>query len=107
MASIEKTVMKAGIKRYANNRGLQSIPYLIISSVSMADACTVHLSSVLSTHQNPGHLLEYIPGEKALSLPDPIGCCNGIIWLPNRDLGPLILYPSKKKFPKGDIHAML
>jgi hypothetical protein len=89
MAPIEKTAMKADIRRFANTRGLRSIPYLIISNVSMTDACAVHLSSVLSIHRNPEHLLEYLPGGKALSLPDRIGCCNGIIWLPNRDLGSL------------------
>ncbi|OXV08575.1 hypothetical protein Egran_03661 [Elaphomyces granulatus] len=89
LTPLEKTVTKTDIKRYASTRGLRSIPYLIISNVSMTDACAIHLSSVLSIHWSPEHLLAYLPGGKALSLPDPVGRCNGIIWLPNRDLGTL------------------
>ncbi|KAL2009737.1 hypothetical protein VTN00DRAFT_5544 [Thermoascus crustaceus] len=85
----EKIVTQADIKRFSCTRGLRSIPYLIISSVSMTNACAVHLASILSIHRSPEQLLAFLPGGKALTLPDIVGQCKGIVWLPNRDLGPL------------------
>ncbi|KAL2001990.1 hypothetical protein VTN02DRAFT_876 [Thermoascus thermophilus] len=85
----EKIVTQDDIKRFSCTRGLRSIPYLIISNVSMTNACAVHLASILSIHRSPEQLLAFLPGGKALTLPDIVGQCKGIVWLPNRDLGPL------------------
>lgn len=55
----------------------------------MTNACAIHLASILSIHRSPEQLLAFLPSGKALNLPDIVGQCRGIIWLPNRDLGPL------------------
>lgn len=80
---------QADTKRYASTRGLRSIAYLIISDISMTNASAIHLSSILSIHRPPEQLLGYLPGGKALILPDMASHCKGIIWLPNKDLSPL------------------
>ncbi|KAJ9239386.1 hypothetical protein DTO271D3_5765 [Paecilomyces variotii] len=89
LPSVEKIPTQADAKHYACTRGLRSIPYLILSDISMTNASAVHLSTMLSIHRPAEHLLSYLPGGKALVLPDTATHCKGIIWLPNKDLGPL------------------
>ncbi|KAL1964048.1 hypothetical protein VTN77DRAFT_7594 [Rasamsonia byssochlamydoides] len=80
---------EAELKRYSCTRGLRSVPYLIISNVSMTSGSAVHLSTILSMHRAPERLLAFLPGGKALTLPDLVGCSKGIVWLPNENLGSL------------------
>jgi hypothetical protein len=75
------------LKRYSCTRGLRSIPYLIISNISMTSGSAVLLSTTLTMHRPPERLLAYLPGGKALTLPDSARCSKGIVWLPNETLG--------------------
>ncbi|GAD92962.1 hypothetical protein NFIA_059010 [Paecilomyces variotii No. 5] len=89
VSSVEKIPTQMEIKHYSCTRGLRSVPYLILSDISMTNASAVHLSTMLSIHRAPEQLLSYLPGGKALVLPDTAAQCKGIIWLPNKDLGSL------------------
>ncbi|KAL1988352.1 hypothetical protein VTN96DRAFT_10035 [Rasamsonia emersonii] len=80
---------EAELRRYSCTRGLRSIPYLILSNVSMTSGSAVHLSTILSMHRAPERLLAFLPGGKAPNLPDLAGCSKGIVWLPNEGLGSL------------------
>ncbi|RJE18917.1 leucine rich repeat protein [Aspergillus sclerotialis] len=84
-----KALTKADLKRYACTRGLRSIPYLILSNTCTSNAAAIHLSSMLSIQRSPEHLLAFLPPGKALTLPDTTSQCNGIVWLPNDEIGPL------------------
>ncbi|KAL1873358.1 hypothetical protein Plec18167_006408 [Paecilomyces lecythidis] len=89
VSSVEKIPTPMEIKHYSCTRGLRSVPYLILSDISMTNASAVHLATMLSIHRTPEQLLSYLPGGKALVLPDTAAQCKGIIWLPNKDLGSL------------------
>ncbi|KAE8148249.1 hypothetical protein BDV25DRAFT_141964 [Aspergillus avenaceus] len=84
-----KNTSQADLKRFTCTRGLRSIPYLIITNVSMKKSGAVHLASMLSMQRTPDQLLEYLPSGKILSLPET-NHCKSIIWLPNNDLPPYV-----------------
>jgi hypothetical protein len=84
-----KAYTEAELKHYACTRGLRSVPYLIISNISMTNGSAIHLSTMLSMHRNPERLLSFLSGGKALTLPDSVGSTKGIVWLPNDNLGSL------------------
>ncbi|KAB8222692.1 hypothetical protein BDV33DRAFT_229300 [Aspergillus novoparasiticus] len=73
------------LKRFACTRGLRSIAYLILSNVYMAKSGTVHLASMLNMQRTSDQLLKFLPGGKALALPDTANS-KSIVWLPNDTL---------------------
>ena len=78
---------------YASTRGLRSVPYLILSDTAMTDVCALHLSYLIASHNVPKQLLNYVPPAKAgppaqqLLVYDEESRCQGIIYLPNQDIG--------------------
>lgn len=76
------------LKRYACTRGLRSIPYLIITDVSMTSSSAVQLASMLVIQRTQEHLLSFLPGGKAVTLPDAVSECKSIVWKPNDSLTP-------------------
>ncbi|KAH8701661.1 hypothetical protein BGW36DRAFT_423964 [Talaromyces proteolyticus] len=81
--SSSKPPADTDIERYSCTRGLQSVPYIIISNVDMENVSIVHLSEMLKMRRTPEQLLAFLPGGKSLSLPDPNDSFKGIYWLPN------------------------
>ncbi|GES61111.1 leucine rich repeat protein [Aspergillus terreus] len=76
------------LKRYACTRGLRSIPYLIITDVSMTSSSAVQLASMLVIQRTQEHLLSFLPGGKAVTLPDAVYECKSLVWKPNDGLTP-------------------
>ena len=78
---------------YASTRGLRSIPYLILFNTAMTDACALHLSHLVTSHNVPKQLLTYVPPAKAgppaqqLLTYDEEFRCQGIVYLPNANMG--------------------
>lgn len=78
---------------YVTTKGLRSIPYLILSNSGMTEACALHLSYVIGSHNMPEKLLTRVPAAKAgphtqqLLAYDSETRCRGIIYLPNSHLG--------------------
>ncbi|BCR83137.1 uncharacterized protein ACHE_10539S [Aspergillus chevalieri] len=87
--STTKTVSPADLKRYACTRGLRSVPYIILSNISLTTGAAIHLTSMILAHRNPEQLLPYLPPGKMPPFPDTDGRCNGLIWLPNDSLSDL------------------
>ena len=72
-------------------RGLRSIPYLVLSDVSMMDTGALHLSYILEVHHLPRDLLPFIsPAKPApqvqLEAYDAKSGCRGIIYRPHHNL---------------------
>ncbi|KAL4892693.1 hypothetical protein BDV59DRAFT_202440 [Aspergillus ambiguus] len=73
----------AELKHFACTRGLRSIPFLIVSGISMTNSSAVHLASMLTIQRAQEHLLDFLPGGKTVALPDTATECKSIIWKPN------------------------
>ena len=78
---------------YASTRGLRSVPYIIFSNTAMVDACALHLSYLVVSHDKPRQLLIRVPPAKAgppaqqlLAYHEEVRC-QGIIYHPNTDIG--------------------
>ncbi|KAL5355152.1 hypothetical protein BJX96DRAFT_170397 [Aspergillus floccosus] len=76
------------LKRYACTRGLRSIPYLIITDVSMTSSSAVQLASMLLIQRTQEHLLSFLPSGKAVTLPDAVSECKSLVWKANDGLNP-------------------
>lgn len=78
---------------YVTTKGLRSVPYLILSNTGMTEACALHLSYVIGSHNMPEKLLSRVPVAKAglhtqqLLAYDSETRCRGIVYLPNSHLG--------------------
>lgn len=78
---------------YVTTKGLRSVPYLILSNTGMTEACALHLSYVIGSHNMPEKLLSRVPVAKAgphtqqLIAYDSETRCRGIVYLPNSHLG--------------------
>lgn len=78
---------------YVTTKGLRSVPYLILSNTGMTEACALHLSYVIGSHNMPKKLLSRVPVAKAgphtqqLLAYDSETRCRGIVYLPNSHLG--------------------
>lgn len=78
---------------YVTTKGLRSVPYLILSNTGMTEACALHLSYVIGSHNLPKKLLSRVPAAKAgphtqqLLAYDSETRCRGIVYLPNSHLG--------------------
>ncbi|KAI4136007.1 MAG: hypothetical protein LQ347_000184 [Umbilicaria vellea] len=78
---------------YASTRGLRSVPYIVLSNTAMTDACALHLSYVLVSHNFPEQLVARVPPVKAgppqhqLEVYDITSGCQGLVYLPNDKLG--------------------
>lgn len=78
---------------YVTTKGLRSVPYLILSNTGMTEACALHLSYVIGSHNMPEKLLTRVPAAKAgphtqkLLAYDSDTSCRGIVYLPNSHLG--------------------
>ncbi|KAI9932695.1 hypothetical protein MW887_008944 [Aspergillus wentii] len=88
-AAGKTTPTQADLKRFACTRGLRSVPFLILSDTSPTAGCAIHFASILPMHRTREQLLSFLPGGKALALPETVSRCKGIIWLPNDGLGQL------------------
>lgn len=75
------------MKHYACKRGLRSVPYIIVSDISMTTGAAVHLASMVLVHKYPDALLDYLPGGKVPMLPRGNAHKNGLIYLPNDGMG--------------------
>lgn len=78
---------KADLKRFSCTRGLRSIPYLILSNLSLTSGSAIHMASMIFLHRTPDQLLEFLPAGKTPALPDTGDRCQGLIWFPNENLG--------------------
>lgn len=78
---------------YVTTKSLRSVPYLILSNTGMTEACALHLSYVIGSHNMPERLLSRVPVAKAgphtqqLLAYDSETRCRGIVYLPNSYLG--------------------
>lgn len=78
---------------YVTTKGLRSVPYLILSNTGMTEACALHLSYVIESHNMPEKLLTRVPAAKAgphtqqLLAYDGETRCRGIVYFPNSNLG--------------------
>lgn len=78
---------------YVTTKGLRSVPYLNLCNTGMTEACALHLSYVIGSHNMPEKLLTRVPAAKAgshtqqLLAYDGETRCRGIIYLPNSHLG--------------------
>lgn len=78
---------------YVTTKGVRSVPYLILSNTGMTEACALHLSYVIRSHNMPERLLTRVPAAKAgphtqqLLAYDSETRCRGIVYLPNVHLG--------------------
>lgn len=78
---------------YASTRGLRSVPYIVLGNTAMTEACALHLSYVLVSHNFPEQLLARVPPVKAgppqhqLEVYDITSGCQGLVYLPNDKLG--------------------
>lgn len=78
---------------YVTTKGVRSVPYLILSNTGMKEACALHLSYVIGSHNMPEKLLTRVPATKAgphtqqLLAYDSETRCRGIVYLPNSHLG--------------------
>ncbi|PYH84237.1 hypothetical protein BO82DRAFT_372658 [Aspergillus uvarum CBS 121591] len=82
----------AELKKYACTRGLRSIPYLILTDVSMTSHSTIQLIPMLDIQRTPESLLSFLPVVgKAVVLPESAASCKSIIWRPNDKLTPHVL----------------
>lgn len=77
------------MKRYACKRGLRSVPYIIVTDISMTTGAAVHLASMVLVHKYSETLLDYLPGGKVPVLLGTHGQCSGLIYLPNDAMGDL------------------
>lgn len=77
------------MKRYTCKRGLRSVPYIIVTDISMTTGAAVHLASMVLVHKYSETLLDYLPGGKTPLLPSTHGQCSGLIYLPNDGMGDL------------------
>ncbi|KAI9678848.1 MAG: hypothetical protein M1817_005908 [Caeruleum heppii] len=79
--------------RWSITTGLQSIPYLIFSDVSMSDTGALHLSYIVAHHHLPEQLAWHVPAPKPGHCAQQIDEYDlgangrGIIYLPNAKLG--------------------
>ncbi|PYI29234.1 hypothetical protein BP00DRAFT_349222 [Aspergillus indologenus CBS 114.80] len=82
----------AELKKYACTRGLRSIPYLILTDVSMTSHSAIQLIPMLDLQRAPESLLGFLPVVgKAVVLPESAASCKSIIWRPNDKLAPHVL----------------
>lgn len=78
---------------YASTHGLRSVPYLVFSDTAMTDACALHLSYAVASHNVPIQLLTRVPPAKAgppaqqLLAYDEESRCQGILYFPNAKIG--------------------
>lgn len=82
----------AELKKFACTRGLRSIPYLILTNVSMTSHSVIQLIPMLDIQRAPESLLNFLPVlGKATVLPESAASCKSIIWRPNDKLAPHVL----------------
>ena len=78
---------------YASTCGLRSVPYLVFFNTAMTDACALHLSYAVTSHNVPIQLLTRVPPVKAgppaqqLLAYDEEFRCQGILYFPNAKIG--------------------
>ena len=86
-SSSNRSEMTEGeIKLYSRTRGLASIPYLILSGVSLTKGAAIHIASMVAVHRSQQQLLAYVPPGEVSSLPtidDETRKCDGLVWLPD------------------------
>ena len=81
------------MQRHSEDRGLPSVPYLILLNTKMDDNSAMHLSYIISKHDYPERLLPQVPAPKPgpqtqlLESYDTIKGCRGIVYRPNPELG--------------------
>ncbi|RAH47165.1 uncharacterized protein BO95DRAFT_359630 [Aspergillus brunneoviolaceus CBS 621.78] len=82
----------AELKKFACTRGLRSIPYLILTNVSMTSHSAIQLIPMLDIQRAPESMLNFLPVlGKATVLPESAASCKSIIWRPNDKLAPHVL----------------
>lgn len=78
---------------YASTQGLRSVPYIVLGNTAMTEACALHLSYILVSHNFPEQLVARVPPVKAghpqhqLEIYDISSGCQGLVYLPNDKLG--------------------
>lgn len=87
MTSGTNAKSSSDLKHYACKRGLRSVPFIIVTDISMTAGAAVHLASMVLVHKYPDTLLDYLPGGKVPILPIPDGRDNGLVYLPNDGMG--------------------
>ncbi|KAL4881934.1 hypothetical protein BJY04DRAFT_217636 [Aspergillus karnatakaensis] len=85
-AAPSKSSTIADLKKYACTRGLRSIPYFILSDISLQSSSAVHLSRMLAIQRDTEQLLAFLPPVKASTIPEAAVDNKSLIWQPNDGL---------------------
>ncbi|KAL5337904.1 hypothetical protein BJX70DRAFT_219764 [Aspergillus crustosus] len=86
VAAPSKSITIADLKKYACTRGLRSIPYFMLSDISLKNRSSVHLTRMLATQRASEQLLTFIPPVKASAIPEAAVDNKSLIWQPNEGL---------------------
>ncbi|KAL2813051.1 hypothetical protein BDW59DRAFT_167645 [Aspergillus cavernicola] len=84
--SASKSITTNDLRKYACTRGLRSIPYFILSDISIKNSSAVHLSRMLATQRASKYLLGYLPPGKSSAIPGSAEDGKSLLWQPNEGL---------------------
>ncbi|KAF3490529.1 leucine rich repeat protein [Arthroderma uncinatum] len=87
--SAEKVGCPTELQIFGRKRGLRSVPYLVFSRTCTTPLCAFHLWSIITVHDHPDSLLNYLPAGKSMAPVELEGKNIGVVYAPNDDLTPL------------------
>ncbi|KAM5455463.1 hypothetical protein McanCB49686_003721 [Microsporum canis] len=88
-SNAEKPESANELKVYARKRGLRSVPYLVFTNTCTTPLCAFHLWNIVTAHDHPNSLLDFLPAGKNMAPSGLEGKKTGVVYTPNKGLSPL------------------